>query len=315
MTARTSARPETPRPAQAAPAPAAPRRRRSRAAGTWYFLLPALALYAFAVLIPSARGIGFAFTDWNGLDLSWNFVGLDNFTRVLDDDQAIRAVRNTLALAVVITVVENLIGLLLALGVHSKIKSRNVLRLIFFAPVVVVSVVIAFLWQFIYTPGGPLTQLFEGIGLGALAQNWLGDPSIALWAIAFVVIWQFAGYSMVIFLAGLQGVPKELLEAGAIDGAGPVRRFWSIVRPLLGPAITVNVMLSMIRGLMIFDQIWVMTQGGPAQSTDSLSTLVYRNAFQYGEFGYSTALAVVLALFVAVISIVQYRMLSRREKK
>lgn len=277
----------------------------------WLFLIPATVLYAFSVIIPSAQGTMYAFTDWDGLNPDWSFLGLENFTRILGDAQAMRAVGNTLTLAVVVTIVENVIGLLLALAVHSKLKSRNLLRLIFFAPVVIVSVVIAFLWQFIYTPNGPLNQLLVGLGLDGLAQNWLGDPALALWSIAIVIIWQFSGYSMVIFLAGLQGVPVELLEASSLDGAGPVRRFWYIIRPLLAPAITVNLMLSLIRGLMTFDQIWVMTQGGPAQSTDSLSTLMYRNAFQYGEYGYSIALAVVLAVFVAIFAIVQYRFLSR----
>lgn len=290
-----------------------PRRRKRLSAtrGMWLFLIPATILYAFSVIIPSAQGTMYAFTDWDGLNPDWSFLGLENFTRILGDAQAMRAVGNTLTLAIVVTIVENVIGLLLALAVHSKLKSRNLLRLIFFAPVVIVSVVIAFLWQFIYTPNGPLNQLLVGLGLDGLAQNWLGDPALALWSIAIVIIWQFSGYSMVIFLAGLQGVPAELLEASSLDGAGPVRRFWYIIRPLLAPAITVNLMLSLIRGLMTFDQIWVMTQGGPAQSTDSLSTLMYRNAFQYGEYGYSIALAVVLAVFVAIFAIVQYRFLSR----
>lgn len=297
--------PATPEPSRSQP----PRRKRRSRSWMWLFLLPAALPYIFVVLVPAVQGATFSFTDWNGLNPNWNFVGLDNYFRLFGDKAAVRAVTNTVLLAVVVTIFENVIGLLLALALHTKIKSRNVLRVIFFMPVVILSVVVAFLWQFIYIPSGPINEVLRNIGLGDLAQNWLGDPQIALWSIAAIMIWQFSGYAMVIYLAGLQGVPQEQLEAASLDGAGPVKRFWYVVRPLLAPAITVNIMLSLIRGLMSFDQIWVTTQGGPAQSTETLSTLVYRNAFQYGELGYSAALAVVLAIFVAVLAIIQYRFL------
>jgi raffinose/stachyose/melibiose transport system permease protein len=129
-----------------------------------------------------------------------------------------------------------------------------------------------------------------------------------------VVFWQFVGYSMVIFLAGLQGIPQEVLEAAAIDGAGPIRRFWSVVCPLLTPAITINVMLSLISGLKLFDQVLAMTGGGPGGATATISTLIYTNAFNLGRFGYGAALALVLSVFVAIAAIIQYRLLNRQER-
>lgn len=288
-----------------------PVRRRRRRGGLWWFVVPALVPYVFVVLVPSLQGAGYAFTNWNGLNPEWAFVGLANFARMFGDTQALTAIRNTVEFSLVTTVSENVIGLSLALALNSRVKSRHVLRLVFFLPVVVISVVVAFVWQFIYTPNGPMNEVLHSVGLAGWAQNWLGDPNIALWAIAVMVIWQFSGYAMIIYLAGLQGVPEEQLEAAALDGASAVQRFWYVVRPLLGPAITVNLMLSLIRGLMIFDQIWVTTQGGPASSTNSLSTLVYRNAFQYGDFGYSAAMALILAFLVAVIGVLQYRFLLR----
>lgn len=280
----------------------------------WLFLLPAAVPYLLVVLVPSVQGAFYALTDWNGLDPHFSFIGLDNFSRMLSDPLAVRAIANTVMFAVATTVIVNAIGLLLALAVHSKLKSRHLLRVVFFMPVVILSVVIAFLWQYIYTPDGPLNEVLRLFGATELVQNWIGDPSLALWSIAFVVIWQFSGYSMVIFLAGLESVPEELIEAAALDGAGPIARFWYVVRPMLITALTVNLMLSLIRGLMIFDQIWVMTQGGPASSTNSLSTLVYRDAFQYGELGYSAAMALVLAFLVAVLGIFQYRYVLREGK-
>lgn len=294
--------------------PAASRAARRRRLPWWplVFLLPAAIFYVYVMIVPSAQGAFYAFTDWDGLNPDWGWAGLDNVVRLFSDPQALGALRNTLLLALVTTIVENVIGLALAVAVNSRIKSRQALRIVFFAPVVVISVVVAFLWQFIYTPAGPLNELMEGLGLGALKQNWLGDPSVALWAIAVIVVWQFSGYTMVIYLAGLQSVPPELLEAAALDGTSAWQRFWHVVRPMLAPAVTVNLMLSLIRGFMIFDQIWVTTQGGPAQSTDSLSTLVYRNAFQYGEYGYSNAIALVLTIVVAAFGVVQYRLVLKR---
>jgi raffinose/stachyose/melibiose transport system permease protein len=206
-----------------------------------------------------------------------------------------------------------LIGLLLALAVNTRIKTRNVLRVVLFAPVVITSIAVGFLWKNLYAPTGAINEALSAVGLGALRQNWLGDPNVAIWAVVIVVFWQLVGYSMVIFLAGLQGIPQEILEAAAIDGAGPVRRFWSVVRPLLAPAITINVMLSFIGGLKLFDQVQAMTGGGPGGATATISTVIYANAFSLGRFAYGAALALLLTIFVAIASVIQYRLLTRKE--
>jgi len=292
-----------------------PRRNHSVPRTTLLYIVPALAFYAFVLVVPTLRGATLAFTDWNGLDATFNFVGFANFVKVLTSPASLGAIIVTLTIAFFYTVIVNVLGLLLALGVHSKIKSRNLLRVFLFAPAVMTPVVTAYLWKYILAPTGPLNILLDVLGLGGLKQSWLGTPEWALFSIVLVLIWQFSGYHMVIFLAGLQGIPDELLEAAAVDGAGPVRKFWSIIRPLLAPAITINLMLSIIGGLKIFDQVWVMTGGGPGGSTHTLSTLLYRDAFQYGEFGSSIAMAVILFLLVALISGVQYRSLLKQEAK
>lgn len=270
-------------------------------------MIPALGLYVYVVLVPSVRGTGYAFTDWTGLGSGMKFVGLENFRRLLDDSTAKDALLQTVLLTVVITVFQTAIGLLLALGVHSRIRSRNVLRVLLFAPAVMTPVVTAYLWRYMYAPDGAINSALDALGLGGLRQDWLGDPDIALWSVAAIVIWQFSGYSMVIFLAGLQSVPREILEAADVDGAGPVHRFWHITLPLLAPALTINLMLAVIGGFKLFDQVYITTGGGPGHATETLSTLIYKNAFQFGEFGYSTAIAVVLAVLVATVSAVQYR--------
>ena len=277
--------------------------------------MPGLAFFAFAVLVPSVQGAGYAFTDWDGISPALEFVGLDNFRALLEDEAARSALVNTLLAAAAITVVQNGIGLLLALGVNARIKSRNVLRVFFFAPAVITPVVTAYLWKYLYAPEGAINALFASVGLESWQQDWLGDTDLALWSVVTVVIWQFAGYSMVIFLAGLQSIPQEVNEAASLDGAGPVSRFWHVTRPMLAPAMTINLMLSVIGGLKLFDQVWVMTQGGPGGATDTLSTVIYRQAFSFNDFAYSIAIALVLTALVAVISTVQYRGLNRQEGK
>jgi len=290
------------------------RRYRGFAHSVWWFVIPAAALYVFAVVYPSLRGSLFAFTNWDGISQNPKWVGFDQFARIWSDPNGLTSIRNTLLIALAVTVIQNIVGLLIALAVNSRIKSRDILRVLIFAPVVITSIAVGFLWQNLYTPDGGINETLEAAGLGALRQNWLGNPDTAIWCIIVVVFWQFVGYSMVIFLAGLQGIPEEILEAAAIDGAGPIRRFWSVVRPLLAPSITINVMLSLIGGLKLFDQVFVMTQGGPGGATNTISTLIYSNAFSLGRFGYAAALAVVLSIFVAVASVIQYRLLALQER-
>jgi raffinose/stachyose/melibiose transport system permease protein len=285
------------------------RRRFSVTTPSWLFAAPALLVYALVVLYPAISGVFYAFTDWSGIGEDMSFVGLANFRTLLGDEQAMGSIGNTLLLTLAVVAVQNGIGLLLALGVHAKLKSRALLRVIFFAPVVVSPVMVAFLWKYIYNPD-PSAGLN---GLLGLDVNWLGDPSVALWSVAGMVVWQYAGYSMVIFLAGLEGVPKELHEAAMIDGAGTVQRFRYVTWPLLAPALTINMMLSTIGGLKLFDQIFATTNGGPGYATETLSTVLYKQAFVFGKFGYSTAIALVLALFVAAVSLVQVYYLRNRE--
>ena len=280
---------------------------------SWLFLLPALALYAFVVLYPSVAGGYYAFTDWNGLNRTHAWVGLENFRRLLHDDQATSALKNTVLLAIAITFIQNGIGLLLALGVSANIKSRHLLRTLFFAPAVLTPIVVAYLWRYIYSPRGALNAFLERVGLEAWTRGWLGDSSLALWAVAAVVIWQFAGFSMVIFLAGMEGVPQELYEAAEIDGAGSFWRFWNITFPLIAPATTVNLVLSTIGALKLFDHVFAITQGGPGHATETLSTLIYDQAFVFGYFGYSTAVALVLTLIVSALALLQLSFWRSRE--
>jgi raffinose/stachyose/melibiose transport system permease protein len=277
----------------------------------WAFLVPALLVCAGVLLVPSLIGAGYAFTAWDGLTpASW--VGLDNFSEFLDEPAGKDVVEHTLLLALVYVLGVNALGLGLALGLQSTLRTRGVLRALFFLPAVMSPLVVAYVWKFILDANGPLNEGLEAVGLDGVAQAWLGKPDTALLAIAVVMIWQFSGYHMLIYLAGLQGVQQELQEAAAVDGASTWRRFRDITLPLLLPAITIGVAFSTITALTVFDQVMALTGGGPAGATDTLGTYVYKQAFANGRYGYSAAVALVLVAVVGLVAFVQLRALRRR---
>ncbi len=284
----------------------------TRFSRVWWFVVPATAFYLFITIIPSARGIFAAFTKWDGFGSDQTWVGGDNFAAILDDKVAKDAILHTLRIAVCVTIAQNVLGLLLALGVSSNIKSRRILRVVFFAPAVVTPLITAYVWKFMYAPNGAIAAALDALGAD-FTIGWLGDFRLALWSVMIVIVWQFAGYSMVIFLAGLESIPNEIIEAAAVDGAGAFSTFWSVKLPLLGPALVVNLLLSFIAGLKQFDVVWVMTRGGPGTATHTLSTLIFQNAFTFGYYGYSIALAVVLTVIALPVAILHVWMTRTRD--
>jgi raffinose/stachyose/melibiose transport system permease protein len=218
-------------------------------------------------------------------------------------------------LTVTTVIFQSVIGLLLALALNTNIKSRNYLRAVFFAPVVLTPLILAYVWQYIYSQGGVLNQILALIGLEELQQNWLGNSSVALWSIVGLLIWQYSGFSMVIFLSGLQGIPQELYEAAEVDGAGTLQRFWNITLPMLAPVTTIAVVLATIIHLRIFDQVLAMTYGGPGYATETLSTLLYKQAFVFGNYAQSMATALVLTMIVCAVALVQLKVLRSREEE
>jgi raffinose/stachyose/melibiose transport system permease protein len=291
-----------------------PPRRRRRAQVPLYWALPAI-LFALAMhYVAVGAGAWYAFTDWNGLS-SARWIGLSNFRDILGSADARGALRNTVELAVVFVVVVNAIGLSLALALNRTVKSRSLLRAVFFAPVVVMPVAIAFVWQFIFQYDGPLNRGLGAVGLQSWEQAWIGDPRWALWTILVVLVWQFAGLSMAFYLAGLQSIPEEIDEAAAVDGASTAYRLRRITFPLLAPAMTVSVTLTTIFGLRVFDQVLALTGGGPGTATETLATQVYKQTFLNGRFGYGAAFALLLTGLVAVVSITQVLVLRAREAR
>lgn len=275
----------------------------------WAFVVPAAALTLLLLLGPSLLGALSAFTDWDGLTPP-TWVGLDNFSEFFGDGSHV--VVQTLVLAALYVAGVNAAGLGLALGLARTLRTRHVLRALFLVPAVVSPLVVAYIWKFILDVDGPLNELLEGTGLASLAQPWLGQRTTALVAVVVVMVWQFSGYHMLIYLAGVQSVQDELLEAAQVDGAGPWRRFRDITLPQLRPALAIGTALSTIAAFMLFDQVMALTGGGPAGGTDTLGTYVYKQAFVNGRYGYSAAVALLLVAGVCLAALVQVRALRGR---
>ncbi|MPY55633.1 carbohydrate ABC transporter permease [Streptomyces spongiae] len=290
-------------------------RPRRRATAPLIWLVPGLLLLVTARYVPTILGANYAFTDWNGLSSVYNIVGLDNFVAIINGQDSRQALVNTLVLAVTVVIAANVLGLSLALALDSAIKTRNLVRAVFFAPAVLSPLATAYIWRYIFQVDGPLNHLLGAVGLDSWGRSWLADPTWAQWAVAVVVVWQFTGLSMIIYLTGLQSIPAELAEAAAVDGAGPWRRFRRITLPLLAPATTIALTLTTIMALGIFDQVVALTGGGPVGKTATLSTVMYEQTFSLGRFGYGTALALILTLVITLASVTQLLVLRSRERQ
>ncbi|MEU4192022.1 sugar ABC transporter permease [Kribbella sp. NPDC026611] len=277
------------------------------------FLLPAALVFGLFAVYPTIRGIVISFTDAQGIS-GGRYVGLANYRRMLHDATFSDALRNTLMFTAVIVVVQNVGGLAVAAWLRSQPRVRAVAQSSLLLPSMMAFVAVGYVWSFIYSPlGGPLNSMLRLLGLGSLQQVWLGDQRTALLAISASSIWMFLGYTAIIYLAGYLSIPGEVIEAAQIDGAGGWGRFRQVEWPLLAPAVTVSVTLSVIGTLRIFELPLVMTRGGPAGATETLSLFVYDTSFSSFEFGYGTAIATVLLLVTVLLAVVVTTVLRRRE--
>jgi raffinose/stachyose/melibiose transport system permease protein len=276
------------------------------------FVVPAVSLVVGFHIVAPTFGAWYAFTNWNGVSHA-KWVGFGNFTEIFHDAGTRGSVYNTIKLAAVFLVLVNVIGLGLALALNRVLKSRMLLRSIFFLPVVVIPLATSFIWQYIFDYNGALNKFLGFVGLHSWIRPWLGDPGFALWTALVVMVWQYVGLMMVIYLAGLQGIPEELDEAAAVDGATVWMRFRRVTFPLLAPSVTIASTLAMIIGLRAFDQILALTGGGPVDASQTLSTEVYQQSFVNGRFGFGAALALLLTGMILLMALLQLFLLRRRE--
>lgn len=275
-------------------------------------LLPALLLYAVFVLYPIAQSMRYSLYDWNGFGALEDFVGIDNFSRAVRSERFVDAVGHNGFIILASLVLQLPFALGLAVLLDSKIKGRALMRTIFFAPYVLSEVVTGVVWRQILRPDGLLDRTLQAVGGEGLVQGWLSDPDVVLTSLFFVMSWKYFGLHMILMLAGLQGIPKSLKEAAAIDGATAWESFRHVTIPLLRPTIAVSVFLSIIGALQTFDLVWVTTRGGPIGASSTMATFLY-DQFRQSLFGYASAVSIIIFALCLVVAFFYQRIVIRQD--
>ncbi|MGW8958606.1 carbohydrate ABC transporter permease [Paenibacillus sp. NPDC055715] len=278
----------------------------------WIFVGPSTLVFVIIIVIPFMLGMYYSFTEWNGVANQAKWVGLDNFSHILlDDDKFRTAFWFTVRFTVIGVVAANVIGFLLAYFLTKPLKSKNVLRTIFFMPNVIGGLLLGFIWQFIFVKG--FAAIGESADLSFFNLPWLGDEITAFWGIVIVFIWQTAGYLMVIYISSLTNVPRDMLEAAEIDGASRIQILRTIILPLIMPAVTVCLFLAISWSFKMFDLNLSLTKGGPFDSTESVALNIYNEAFVNNRYGLGTAKALIFFIIVALVTSLQVRLTKSRE--
>lgn len=274
---------------------------RSKKKREWHrlMILPALSVFLLFVIVPIGEGMVLAFTDWDGYHAP-AFTGMDNFLRFFSDDQALTAVKNTLLFGAGGTLLLNLAGLLYALILDSGLRMKGLIRTIVYLPAIISPLIIGYIWSIILSSEkGVLLEWMTIIGAEDAFRDLLADPASALCVIIVVHVWQYLGGNMIIYLAGLQNIPGDLLESAKMDGAGGVKQIFSIKLPLLGPSFQINIVTNIIGAMSMFDVIMSLTNGGPGHYTESLSVYIYRLSAS-SQAGYTAAVSMLMFIIVLI---------------
>ncbi len=252
-------------------------------------------------------------TDWQGLIQTYNFVGFENYLRMLDDPIFWTSLTNNLVFMLVFIPSSIVIGLFLAILLDQKIRKESVFRTIYLLPYALSFIVTAYLWQWMFTEEGVINFILDLFGLGFLKMSWISDPDIALFSVSFALVWQFSGYIMLIFLAAIRTVPQSHIMAAQIDGASGFRLYTRVIIPQIKTSTFTAFVILMIFSLKAFDFIWILTDGGPGWATTILPITVYKVAFKSNQFAYSSAIATTLLLIVMVI-VIPYLYITYRKR-
>ncbi|WP_407370644.1 carbohydrate ABC transporter permease [Carnobacterium sp.] len=275
----------------------------------WVFLLPCILALFFIIFLPLVYGIYYSFTDSDGFQST--FIGLENYTRIVKDDQFLKSLSFTFRFTLVSVIGVNAIGLGFALLVTQKMsRLSTIFRTIFFMPNLIGGIILGFIWQFIFI------NAFEGIASLTnlnFFNGWLADARTGFWGLVILFLWQMSGYIMLIYISFLNGIPAELLESAEIDGASSQQKFWRIKFPMVAPAFTISLFLTLSNAFKVYDQNLALTAGGPFGSTEMVAMNIYNTAFVSFEQGYAQAKAIIFFIIVAVISIVQIYITRKRE--
>lgn len=280
----------------------------------WYllFTVPLLIIFTIVVIVPFLIGIYYAFFEWDGIVANPKvFVGVENFFTLFEDGRFLRSTWLTVLFTVLSVLTVNIVGLAFALLVTSKLKLANVARTMFFMPYLIGGLILGYIWQFVFLD--VFTRVGEAVGLERILFNWLLNEDFALFALVFVFTWQMAGYVMIVYIAGIQGIPGELVEAAKVDGASKWQRFMRITVPLLMPAFTISLFLTLSYGFKIYDVNLSLTGGGPANATELFAMNIYNEIFGYGNYGYGQAKAILFFIIIAAITLTQVYLTKRRE--
>ncbi len=278
------------------------------------FIAPALILYVLFIIVPTVSSVYYSFTSWDGISPDVKFIGLANYKEIFTSARFGNALKNTIILTVFISILENAFALALAVLVDNIRWGKNFFRSAFYIPVLISGIVSGFIWKIMYNYNfGAINSILTQIGLGDFRQDWLGNTSLTLIMIGVVLVWKGAGYYMIIYLASLQSVSTDVIEAAEIDGASPWQRFRMITIPLISGAFTINFTLSLINGLKVFDQINVMTDGGPGFTSETLVYLLYKVGFTEGRQGFGTAVGIMLLFIIIILNTIQQKFLRSRE--
>ena len=281
----------------------------------FFFALPALALMFVFYVYPMFLSVKYSFSDWNGISSHYNFIGLTNFLSVLKDENFMQVFVNTLLLAALYVPVLNLFAFLLALLIFDIGRIGNLYKTVMFFPNLLSAVVVGFVWKLIYSySNGLLNTFLNSIGLEFLAQEWLGQGSTVLPSLSATIVWFATGFYLIIYLAGLTGIPVEIYESTTIDGAGWFQKLFKVTIPMIASSITINLVISTISILQFFDLPYVLTQGGPGYMSQTIALQVYNYAFYTLQQGKGMALSLLLTLFIISISLIQLKVLKKREE-
>ncbi|MFD0693344.1 carbohydrate ABC transporter permease [Paenibacillus sp. GCM10027628] len=277
------------------------------------FVAPAFILYAALLLIPTIGGFYYSFTDWNGLNKDYSFVGFANFVEALKEDPNFtHALWFTFKYVIVIVVLQNLIALVLAVLIESRKKTKGFFRTIFFMPNMVSTIISAFMWTFMFTQVFP--QLAAKTGVLFFNQEWIGNPKVSFFSIIIVSLWHGVGYMMIIYLAALQGVPQSLREAAIIDGANPFQNLVHITLPMITHALTICFFLTLNSAFKVYEIVYGLTGGGPGRSTQVITLNIYEEAFSNNFlYGYASAKSVILFVIILLFTFVQVFVMKKRE--
>lgn len=277
-------------------------------------LAPAVLLFAVFNIYPLFYSGFLSLLEWNGFSPERTYVGLDNYRAIFESAQFRNALGVTLKYTVGVTVLSVAFGLVIAVLLNTDIRGRNIYRLLYFLPVVTSTVAAAVVWRYLMTPGTGYADVFlRNLGLTPPSPAWLRNPTWALRIVILVGLWKRLGFNIVVFLAGLQNIPKDFYEAATVDGAGVWARFRHVTIPLIAPITLMLVIMSIIDAFLIFDVVYVMTEGGPVGTTEVVGLLLYRQAFRYFNLGDASAMGWVIFAIVFTATLIQWKFFGTRE--